>query len=124
MQSTAASSDSAGAKASSAVPRPGGDSTDAALRSGLRAIPATRLATYWHARGGEVPPVVRRSESTAPTTRLRYVTWCALTVGDWSVVAFDDTMCARVAMILANADGDVVLERVARFVRDGVVFDA
>lgn len=85
-----------------------------ALVAGLRAIPAARLHQYGHAR-----PAV-----ATPTTRLRFVTFCALAVGSWAVVQFDDVLCARVAMILTHADGDVLLERVARFVETGGVFDA
>ena len=99
----------------------------AALTAGLRAIPAARLSRYWSVRAegpfGLAPAHVD-AEVESATTRLRYVTWCALSVGAWPCVAFDDDMLARVATIVVRAECDLVLERVAKFVATGEVFDA
>lgn len=106
MQSTAASSDSAGAKASSAVPRPGGDSTDAALRSGLRAIPATRLPAF--------------DPSHTTRGRLWFIAFLVLSVGGaFEVVAIDPGLVDRVARVLAEPNGEVAVEALATWVASG-----
>lgn len=86
--------------------------TDTALAAGLRAIPTRRLGPEFAA---ELATVARRRW---------WVTYCALTVGSWDCVGFTAWHVVRVARILACADGDAVLERVARFVATGRVLDA
>lgn len=83
-----------------------GGTTDGALRAGLRAIPASRIPAFdaAHTRRG----------------RLWFVTFLALSVGGaFEVIAIAPQLVARVEKILAEPDGDVAIERLARWCERG-----
>ncbi len=84
------------------------DTTDAALRSGLRAIDATRLPAFdpMHTRRG----------------RTFLLTYRALELDGgvtFEVVAIAPQLVDRVEAILARPDGDACLERLARWCKRG-----
>ena len=88
------------------------ETTDAALLAGLRAIPMRRLSPVYGAW------------LACPAKRVWWVTWAALSIGNWSAVQIDPALAMRVVMLLGDVGDDIVLERVQRFVATGSVFSA
>lgn len=102
MQSTAVRSRREGAIASRAKPCP----VDAALRAGLRAVDATTLPSFdpAHTRRGRVWLLTYRSLA------------CGLA---FDVIAIAPQLVDRVECILAEPEGDAVIERLARWAAHG-----
>jgi len=84
------------------------DTTDAALRSGLAAIDATKLPSF--------------DPSHTPRGRAFLLTYRALELDGgltFAVVAIAPQLVDRVEAILARPDGDSCLERLARWCAHG-----